>query len=250
MRTTAIAAHILPVLLACLVAPCAPARAGDYWKAAGDAGVVTNNDCGFVSAVVGTPTIKRSFMSANEDGLPAYVADRINSGDTLAVPPGGRVEVTCGKNTILVLGPGSRMRLSGLRGISGQGNAPASRLDVVLEAGELRAQVRLNDERPEAVLAGVNGVDVLVTRGDVEVFSDAAWRAACLNGSAFARVRRGTVAGAPFEFAAGSSVSSNGQDKLDSGAANAIRGRLPFSFESLQAALPPRPGLGSNLEAP
>jgi hypothetical protein len=226
-------------------------RAGEgYWKLSSDAGVITNNDCGYVSDVRGAPVIRRSFMTASDPGLAAYAADRLNTGDEIEVPADARLEMTTGKNIILVFGAGSKARLLGLRSFTGPENKLITRLDFVVERGVVRCQVRLNEENPEAALIGLNGADVLVARGDVEVFTDAGWRAAALSGSAFARLRRGGVVGAPFVFDSGRAVTGSGEDVLTADDIAGVKARMPFSFEEIRAALPPRPAVSSLLEAP
>lgn len=227
-----------------------PVRAADYWVAASDASVVTNNDCGAVSAVSGEPVVRRSFHSADEQGISATVADRINSGDEVVVPPGSRLEMTCGANVVLVLGGGGRARLGGLRNFTDPENKPVVRLDVEMLEGEMRVQVRLHEQKPMAVLIQLNGAEVLVRRGDVEVAMRDGWRAAVLSGSATARLRRSGVAGAPFVIAERRVVGSGGDEPLADVEAAAIMQRVPFLFETRSAALPPLPHASGILEAP
>ena len=238
----------LAVLL--LMGATVSAHAVDYWVSSDDAAVITNNDCGFISDVAGHPVIRRSFQDESQPGVPANVADRINSGDELVVPAGSRLEWTTGSNIIVTLGSGTRVRLDGLRSFGSAPDATAARLDVSVVTGAIRVQVRLNEERPDAFLASLSGADILVRRGDVEMFSDNAWRGAVLSGEASARVRRGGVTGVPFMLGEGQSVGAGGQEPLEEAQRSAIRGRLPFSFELVRAALPPLPPISSILEAP
>ncbi len=226
------------------------AAADSYWKPSTEVGVITNNDCGFVSAVEGGAVIRRSFMAPTDPGLTAYAADRLNTGDEIDVPPGGRLEMTSGKNTIIVFGAGTKARLLGLRAFTAPNGELVSRLDLVIEKGDIRCQVRLNEQRPEAILAGLEGADVLLARGDVEIFTDGGWRAAALSGDAYARLRRGGIVGAAFAFTGGFVVSGTGEEPLTESDIATIKARMPFSYEQMRAALPPRPAASSLLEAP
>ena len=237
------------VCLSFLAAP-ALSNAADHWIPPADPQVVTNNDCGFVSDADGSPVIRRSFHGEGQPGIDARVADRLSSGDELVVPTGSRLEWTSGTNMIVVLGSGSRARLGGLRSFPGPDGRTVTRLDFQLLSGEARVQVRLNDNRPEAVLATLAGAEVLIRRGDVELFADAGWRSVVLTGDAFARVRRGGVAGAPFALLPGRAVGLGGEEMLSDTELAAIRRRLPFSFELMNAALPPLPSMSLELEAP
>lgn len=228
----------------------APLSAADHWVPPLDPAVVTNNDCGFVSAVAGSPQVRRSFHSEGDGGAEVYAADRIHSGDELSVPPGSRLEWISGNNIVVVLGENGQVRLGGLRSFADAEGRTVTRLDATLVRGEMRVQVRRNEDAPFAVLVTMNGVEVLVTRGDVEAYSNGGWHSAALAGDAAARIRRGGVAGAPFTFAEGTRIGATGQDGLGNGEAAAIKARLPFSFEQVRAALPPVPAMNSELEAP
>ncbi len=225
-------------------------RAADPWVAATDPAVVTNNDCGRIDSLSGRPLLRRSFQEEGAPGAPASIADRISSGDELDAPPDTRVEWITGGNTIAVLGSGGRVRFDGLRSFRDETGAEATRLDVTLLAGELRVQVRRNEARPERVLVALGGAEFLVTRGDAEFFADGGWRGAVLSGEAAGRLRRGTLPGAPFRMAEGVVVGASGESRMGEGEAEAIRRRLPFSFESARAALPPEPAMSEEMEAP
>lgn len=218
------------------------------WRHHSEPGVATNNDCGSVAYVSGGPLLRRSFMSAEEPGLSLYIADRVHSGDELVVPAGSLLEVHSGTNVAVVLGPGSGVRLDGLRSYPLGDGRSASRLDLTVLHGEVRIQVRLNEESPEAALAGVDGAEVLVTRGDVAVLGGGAWRAVAVSGNAEARILRGTVRGAAFAF--DGAVGLEGREEPSADELAALRVRLPFSFESIRAALPPLPAASRYLEAP
>lgn len=247
MKNTArITALLLPTLFAATVS----AAAADLWVGALDPAVVTNNNCGFISAVNGAPRIRRSFHSDRDDGNEAYVADRIHSGDELEVPPGGRLEWVSGDNIVVVLGENGLARLEGLRLFADAEGRRTTRLDVQLLRGEMRVQVRRNAERPSAVLVALNGADVLITQGDVELYSNDGWRTTALAGEAAARIRRGGVAGAPFTVVPGTRVGANGPEMPEKNEEAAIKARLPFSFEQIRAALPPSPVMGADAEAP
>lgn len=247
---TTLCKHHYALCLMALLAVSATAVSADYWLSASDASVVTNNDCGAVSAVHGEPTIRRSFQTGDDLGAPASVADRINSGDEVIVPFGARLEMTSGANVVAVIGAGSRVRLGGLRGFADSDDREATRLDLEVLEGEMRVQVRLNEEKPMAALVQLNGAEVLVTRGDVEVAIQGGWRTAVLSGAASARLKRSGVAGAPFPIAANRLVGSMGDEPLAAAEADAIRVRIPFSFETRSAALPPLPHANTVLEAP
>lgn len=223
----------------------------DHWAASTTPGMVTNNDCGFVSSVAGYPVIRRSFQAEGSDGAIAHMADRIHSGDEIVVPPGGRLEWTSGNNIVIALGSDSRARLDGLRTFVDPDGNTILRLDIKVTQGACRAQVRLNNQRPESVLVSLNDTtEVLVLRGDVDMLVESAWRVASLSGSAQARIKRGGVVGAPFTVSEGMAVGSVGEESLDTSGMATIKRRLPFSFELTNAALPPLPALSRMLEAP
>lgn len=188
-------------------------------------------------------------MTEDDSGVAAFVAARLNAGDTVEVPTGGRLELFSGNNVAIVLGSGSKARFSGMRAFSVDGSHPVTRLDMRLLAGSARIQVRLNRQRPESVLIVMNGAETLVTRGDVEVSVENGWQASSLAGDAEVRLRRGGVAGAPFKLSAALAIGNNGENRIDAEQMAAARERLPFSFELIRAALPPRP-VGSASEAP
>lgn len=235
----------------CLFALAASRADGvDYWVSPGDPAVATNNDCGHVTEVSGSPTIRRSFHEKGHAGVAVNVADRLSSGDELEAPAGSRLEWATGFNTVVTLAPGTRVRLDGLRSFSDASGTTVERLDVTLLAGELRAQVRLNVERPESLLVAANGAEVLVTRGDAAVFSGDAWRATALAEGAAARARRGGVLGAPFPIEPGQTAGLGVQEAVEAADLKDIRARLPFSFELARLALPPLPPMSSVVEAP
>lgn len=245
MRFTLLGTLTLLVLLACRFG-----AAADYWVSPSDSAVVTNNDCGFISDVSGSPVIRRPFQAENDPGVAVHVADRITSGDELVVPEGSRLEWVSGTNMVLVLGSGARAKLGGLRTFTDPDGIPVTRLDVTLFSGELRVQVRLNRNHPEAVLAALSGAEVLIRRGDIGLHSGNFWRGVALSGEAFARMRRGGVSGAPFAFAAGSAVGSSGEERMEESDMDDLKRRTPFSFEQVRAALPPIPPMSAILEAP
>ncbi len=194
------------------------APAADAWVAATDPAVVTNNDCGRIAALSGRPLIHRSFQADDAQGILTDIADRISAGDELIAPEGALVEWVTGANTVAVLGPGGRVRFEGLRTFPDAEGDEATRLDVTLLAGELRIQTRVNATRPETVLVALSGAEILVTKGDVELFADGGWRAAVLAEHAEGRVRRGAMTGAVFPIANFSHYHVNGtilgQNKL------------------------------------
>ena len=236
-------------LLVCILACAVSAAGGDYWISATESGVVTNNDCGQIVQIHGAPLIHRSFHAASDAGVEASIADRVSSGDELIAPAGSRVEMITGTNTVLVLGAGARVRLDGLRAFD-VGEAEATRLDVTLLAGEIRVQVRRNDVRPESVLVSMGGAEILVIRGDVEMFADGGWRCSVLAGGASGRMRRGGMPGAPFPIPADTVFAGSGATPLTREEKSAIAARVPFSFEVASAALPPLPPLSAESEAP
>ena len=224
--------------------------AADAWIPATDPAIVTNNDCGQIAALSGRPMIRRSFHTGDAEGVAANIADRISSGDELVVPAGSRIEWVTGVNTVAVLGSGGRVRFDGLRTFVNADGKETARLDVTVLAGEARVQVRLNESRPETVLAVLGGAEILVVRGDVELFANGSWRGAVLSGRAAARNRRGALPGAPFAIDAGTVVDVSGESRLSAGEADAIKLRVPFSFESARAALPPIPPVSIEMDAP
>ncbi len=232
-----------------LLAPTRPAAAADYWTSADNPGVATNNDCGVVSALSGAPRIRRAFMSERDQALPAGLADRLHAGDVVEVPEDGRLEWTTGHNVVVVAGPGSRVRLEGLRNFAAPDGSRVARLDARLLKGEMRLQVRLNQERPEAALVALEGSDALLERGDLALSAGGGWFCATLGGEALARLKRGGSVGAPFAVAEMATIGLQGEGKLDNAAASGLRARLPFSFELMTAALPPLPALGAGTEA-
>ncbi|MCD8140068.1 MAG: hypothetical protein LUE17_09890 [Planctomycetaceae bacterium] len=161
-----------------LLAVAAPGRAAaaEYWVAATDVAVVTNNDCGAVSFIQGQPAIRRSFHAEDDPGLAANIADRVNSGDEIIVPFGSRLEMTSGSNVVLVFGAGCRVRLGGLRSFTDPEGKQVARLDLDLLEGEMRLQVRLHEDKPMAALITLDGAEVLVRRGDVELAMQGATR--------------------------------------------------------------------------
>lgn len=237
-------------LILSLVVQAAVSPAGDYWTNATEPGVATNNDCGVVSDVLGSPVIRRAFMAGDDRGLVAFAADRLNTGDEILVPENGRLEFVSGNNVVIVLGPGARVKFSGLRTFIMKSATPATRLDLHLLAGGARIQARLNRERPESVLIALDGAEMLLTRGDAEVSAEGGWYASALAGSAELRLRRAGVTGAPFTLPQGMGIGNTGEGRLDADETAAVKRRLPFSFETYSAALPPRPAVGSLLEAP
>ncbi len=247
-----IALPIFRVLVLCLAGVAAGATAGaaDIWVNADDPGVITNNDCGFVAAIHHAAVIRRSFLAEGDAGMAANIADRVTSGDILQTPDGGRVEIASGNNVALVLGPASRLKLGGMRSFTDAAGLAATRLDVEILAGDVRVQVRLNREAPEYVLITAEGADVLVSRGDVAVTTGDGWLASTLSGTAGGRVHRGKVVGAPFAIESGTAVGNGGAAALTGAASDALRGRLPFSFEVEGLALPPLPPQSWELEAP
>lgn len=238
------------ILLAAIMLPMASVSAADFWVGATDASVSTNNDCGFVTATHGGATIRRSFHPAGDSGVTAHIADRVNSGDELVAPPGGRIEIVSGDNIVLVVGDSSRVKLSGLRIFTGPMGNTVTRLDLEVVSGEARIQVRLNEQKPECVLAALNGAEVLVSRGDIVLFSQTGWMATSMAGEAMGRIKRGTVVGAPFVIGDRRSVGGDGDSSLEASLGDAMRARLPFSFEMISAALPPAPAMSSQFEAP
>lgn len=221
----------------------------DYWASPESPGVVTNNDCGFVSAVSGIP-ISRRITGAGSDTIRLHVADRLGSEDELIAPAGAGVEMTSGSNSIFTIGSDSAARLQGIRTFDGGGNTQVNRLDISMVRGSCRLQVRLNTEKPEAILVSFGGVEVLIRRGDVAMTVDGDWRVFVLSGEASVRVRRGRAIGTPVTVGAGKAVGAAGEENLEEGRLTAIRERLPLSFEVVNAALPPLPPMSYILEAP
>lgn len=237
----------------CLFALCAradAAGAADMWVAATDPAVVTNNDCGQIASVTGRPMIHRSFQAQEAEGTAVNIADRISSGDELIVPPGSLVEWTAGANTVAVLGPGGRVRFDGARVFAAADGREAVRLDVTVISGELRAQARENENRPEMIRAALNGAEFLLTRGDAAFVSGELWQAAVLSGEASGRLRRGAMPGAAFALEAGTMVDAAGQAAIGEDGMNAVKQRVPFSFETARAALPPLPLMSAEMDAP
>ncbi len=226
------------------------AGAVDYWTAASNPAISTNNDCGQVAVVSGKVQIRRSFQSDTDTALPLGLADRIHSGDILEVPAGSRVEWTSGYNLVAVAGGNSRVRFNGLRNFVDSDGKPAMRLDLTLLNGELRVQVRLNLDQPESVLTSLTGSEVLMKRGDVCLVETGQWRCGVLSGEGWGRLIRGTTIGEPFTIAAGNLVGTAGNNELTGKDIAAIKARLPFSFELERLAKPPEPSMGGELEAP
>ncbi|MCD8351681.1 MAG: FecR family protein [Planctomycetaceae bacterium] len=250
--TTRFAALGTTLAFLVLLAVLAPGRAGaaEYWVAATDVAVVTNNDCGAVSFIQGQPAIRRSFHAEDDPGLAANIADRVNSGDEIIVPFGSRLEMTSGTNIVLVFGAGTRVRMGGLRSFTDTEDNQVARLDLEVLEGEMRLQVRLHEDKPMAALIALDGAEVLVRRGDVELAMQGGYQVSVLSGTATARLRRGGVAGAPFVIGEGRLVGTRGDEPLAENELLAIRGRVPFSFETRSAALPPLPHMSTILEAP
>lgn len=211
------------------------ARASDHWIAGSDASVATNNDCGFVSAVHGQPVVVRSFHAEDAPGVPVNATDRVYTGDEIRVPDGGRLEITSGANVVAVFGEDSRVKFLGLRTFALPAGPEMNRLDLELLHGEARIQVRLNEARPESVLANAGGADFLIMRGDFSVMRNIAWQGSVLSGVALARLRRGDSLGAPFPLENDSLLGIDGAKGLTDEAKDRVRQRLPFSFETKRA---------------
>lgn len=222
----------------------------DYWTSASNPAINTNNDCGLVAAVSGKVQIRRSFQSDTDTALPLALADRIHSGDILETPAGGRAEWTSGYNLVAVAGSNSRVRFNGLRNFIDSDGKPAVRLDLTLLSGELRVQVRLNRDQPEAVLTALTGSEVLMKRGDVCFVETGQWRSGMLAGEGWGRLIRGSTIGEPFTIAAGNLVGTAGNSALTGKDIAAIKARLPFSFELERLAKQPEPSMGDEPEAP
>lgn len=234
---------------ALLCALLAPAAAADFWVGPSAQGVVTSNDCGFVSRVEGQPVVRRYFMNSDEQGLTIFGADRINAGDNIEVPDNAGLEIVCGNNLVFCFSGGSKVRFLGLRSFMGPDGRPLERLDVILEQGTIRAQARRN-ERREMLLVQTSGVTVLLENGDLLVNAGAGWRATNFGGLALARLRRGDVVGAPFELERGVAFANTGRKALSDAEMDELRYSLPLSFEITRAALPPRPAMDDSVEAP
>lgn len=227
-----------------------PARcvgAADHWVEHGAVGVVTNNDCGSVSAVTGEVRLKRSFMQNDSDGISVHIADRVHAGDLFAIAAHGGVEWVTGHNTIAALGPDTRAVVAGVRAFADPDGRTVSRLDVVLEQGAARVQVRLNRERPEAVLVRCANAEALVLRGDVEVETTPEWSIRVVSGEAEARVIHSGIAGAAFTIGSGAVLTAEGMAMQQNAVAMRV---VPFSYETVKAALPPRPVSGAQTDAP
>lgn len=250
---TRIKLPLLRLVAVCAVAACSVsgfgrAHSADYWSRGNAAALSSKSDCGVIVAVHGSPVVRRAFHDDGGAGAPVHPADRISSGDELSAPGGSRIEMTGGNNILLVLGPGAKVRLNGVRDfVDPDGNA-ASRLDLEVLAGEVRVQVRANRTHPEALLASLGGCEALVRRGDVVL--QAGWRVSALTGNAFARTGGEGAFGAAFAVPERHSVDGNGEREVDAAGMAAMMGRMPFSFESLRAALPPTPLSGTYSDAP
>lgn len=222
----------------------------DYWLSHNDPGVVSNNDCGIVSWVEGEAVIRRGFMTAEDAGLEAFPADRLHTGDVIIAGPDSAVEWQCGNNLILILGPDSQARLLGLRLFTDAEGRQVRRLDVALERGEIRAQARLNTNRPETALLVLPDADILLRQGDAAAGLVDGWSITAVSGQIEARVRREGVTGAPFAMVEASMLSQTGEEKLEANLLSMLRRRLAFTFERVSAALPPTPAVSTLLEAP
>jgi hypothetical protein len=154
-----------------------------------------------------------------------------------------------GQNTIVTIGPGSRLQLEGVRNVADPDGVVMARLEFRLVEGEARIQVRLNQSRPEGVLARLPGVEFLLSRGDLALAASGAWRGVALEGGAELRLR---PAASFRPLSAGLAADPAGEAELSLVELEAIRGRLPFSFELTRLALPPYPpaGDGDELDGP
>lgn len=223
------------------------AGAADFWFEPGAAGVAAGNDCGNVSSVSGEVRLRRPFVQAGNDGSPVHLADRVHAGDAFELGPDGVVEWTTGHNILAVLGAGARATVSGLRTTVFPDGRTGSRLDIEMEKGVARVQVRLNRERPEAVLVRCANVETLILRGDVEFDASAEWSVTVLAGEAEARLLHPGSPGAVFAMGATTVLTTDGLSKR-SGAPTSPA--VSFSHETIKAALPPRPVSGFSSEAP
>ncbi|MDR1533516.1 MAG: FecR family protein [Planctomycetota bacterium] len=225
------------------------AGGGEHWSAPGDPGVVETGEAGRISDLAGKVEIGRAGGSGREKPVEAGLADRLRAGDELTVPAGGRLEWKAGGNTVITVGPNSRLVLEGTLGIPLPGGAVLSRRSFRLLQGEARIQVRLNLDRPEGVLARLSGADFLLLRGDVSLNASGGWNGAALSGGVEYRPSPGS---AILALDAGGVVNASGPGKLSPEEAGMIRERLPFSFELAGFALPPSParGEGEGLDGP
>ena len=199
MENAPLATYFIPMLLAAAL----PCRAADLWISSRSPAVTAKNDCGHVAFVTGTAGVARAF-GAGEAGLDA--SDRIYAGDEIATAGDSLVEIVCGYNSALLVGPDSRVRIAGLSLIPGEDGKQYARLEAALLAGSVRAEARLNRNAPELILLAVGDGELLLARGDCAASGTKDWRAAVILGAAEFRSKRGDAAGAPMALAAGALI--------------------------------------------
>lgn len=219
----------------------------DLWAKTGDPMVTAVNDCGQVSRIRGRARIKRSYMAEKDAPDSLVTFDRVHAGDEIETGPDGAAEVVTGNNVLVLIGPGTKVVLRGVRLVDDGTGKQTACLDLGLLQGVVRTQVRLHQNNPEAVLVESDAVSALSTRGDMAVSTVSDWLLAVLAGSADYRTTRG---GRNSVLETGLLGKDDAFSELDGALADSIASRLPFTYEIVRAALPPLPPPDPYAEAP
>jgi hypothetical protein len=203
--------------------------------------VMTNNNSGIIISLTGQARIKAALQSEKEVGIAAAVSDRINAGDTIITAANSRVEILSKDNVLILVGPSAKATILGIRTYQDARGDVVSRVDIDVQEGIVRMQVRENITRPELSMLDLGGAQVVLSRGDVVATGGKNWRVAVVGGSAHFRLYQGGAYMPATVFDTGEMLSSNDQVVLASAELNEIRQRYPFLYERRRAALQPAP---------
>lgn len=203
--------------------------------------VMTNNDSGIIISLTGQARIKGALQSEKEIGVAAAVSDRINAGDTIITAANSRVEILSKDNVLILVGPSAKATVLGIRTYQDVKGNVVSRVDVDVQEGSVRMQVRENITRPELSMLDLGGAQIVLSRGDVVATGGKNWRMAVVGGSAHFRLYQGGAYMPATVFDTGEMLSTSDQVVLASADLDAIRQRYPFIYERRRAALQPTP---------
>ncbi len=203
--------------------------------------VLTNNDSGVIINLGGQARIKAALQSDKEPGVAAAVSDRINAGDTIITAANSRVEILSKDNVLILVGPSAKATILGIRTYQDAKGNVVSRVDVDVQEGIVRMQVRENITRPELSMLDLGGAQIVLSRGDVVATGGKNWQMAVIGGSAHFRLYQGGAYMPATVFDAGEMLSSSNQVVLASAELDSIRQRYPFLYERRRAALQPTP---------
>lgn len=203
--------------------------------------VMTNNDSGVIISLTGQARIKAALQSEKEPGIAAAVSDRINAGDTITTAANSRVEILSKDNVLILVGPSAKVTVLGIRTYQDARGNVVSRVDIDVQEGNVRMQVRENITRPELSMLDLGGAQVVLSRGDVVATGGKNWRLAVIGGSAHFRLYQGGAYMPATVFDTGEMLSTSDQVVLASAELDTIRQNYPFLYERRRAALQPTP---------